>query len=165
MRTYMKNVLFVIIVAAFCFLASRANAVGSAGCGLGSVVFKGNEWWKQILALTTNGTLFSQTFGITTGTSNCAPGLFGVVQKQEDYIVSNLSTLQREAAQGSGQALNGLASTLGCADSSFSNFGVYTQEKYSEIFISQDAKEILQNIKTEIEKNQNLSNSCKFVQI
>ncbi|KAB8040469.1 DUF3015 domain-containing protein [Silvanigrella paludirubra] len=165
MKNFMKNILFVLIVGAFCLLASRAHAVGSAGCGLGSVVFKGNEWWKQILAMTTNHLTSSQFIGITTGTSNCAPGLFGIVQKQEDYVVANFSTLQREAAQGSGESLNGLASTLGCENSSFPSFGAYTQEKYYEIFSAQDAKEVLQNIKVEVEKNQNLSRECKFIQI
>ena len=133
--SFIKNMFFILTVAAFCFLGSQAHAIGSAGCGLGSVVFKGNEWWKQLLAVTTNNSTGSQTFGITTGTSNCAPGLFGEVQKQEDFMVANLTTLQREAAQGSGETLNSLASVLGCENSSFENFGVYTQEKYNDIFI------------------------------
>ncbi len=165
MRIYMKNMLFIFTVVAFCFFFSRANAVGSAGCGLGSVVFKGNEWWKQLLAATTNGSTASQTFGITTGTSNCAPGLFGDAQKQEDYMVANLTSIQREAAQGSGEILNGLASVLGCEHSSFDGFGAYTQQKYSNIFVSQDAKQILVNLKYEIQKNSNLSNSCKLINI
>ena len=165
MRSFIKSIFFISIVATFCILASRANAVGSAGCGLGSVVFKGNEWWKQTLAATTNDLTFSQTLGITTGTSNCAPGLFGDAQKQEDYMVANLTSIQREAAQGSGEELNGLASVLGCDNSSFAGFGAYTQEKYSNIFVSQDAKQILANLKYEISKNNNLSNSCKLINI
>jgi Protein of unknown function (DUF3015) len=165
MRSFMKNMLYISIVAAFCFLAARANAIGSAGCGLGSVVFKGNEWWKQTLAATTNDLTFSQTLGITTGTSNCAPGLFGDAQKQEDYMVANLTSIQREAAQGSGEVLNGLASVLGCDNSSFAGFGAYTQEKYSDIFNSQDTKQILVNLKSEIQKNSSLSNSCKLTNI
>lgn len=165
MRNLMKNILFISIVITFCFLAARAHAIGSAGCGLGSVVFKGNDWWKQILAATTNDSTLSQTLGITSGTSNCAPGLFGEVQKQEDYMIANLISIQREAAQGSGETLNGLASVLGCDNSSFAGFGVYTQEKYTDIFNSEDAKQILVNLKSEIQKNSNLSHSCKLINI
>lgn len=143
----------------------RANAVGSAGCGLGSIVFSGNSWWKQLLAVTTNGTFFSQTFGITSGTSNCAPGLFGDAQKQENYIVTNLTSIQREAAQGRGEELNGLATMLGCEQISFDDFGVYTQEKYSSIFNTNDTHQILINLKVEMQKNNNLSNSCKYIGI
>jgi hypothetical protein len=165
MRNFIKMMLFISSALVFCFIASRANAIGSAGCGLGSVIFKGNEWWKQTLAATTNNSTASQTLGITTGTSNCAPGLFGDEKKQEDYLVANLSSIQREAAQGSGEVLNGLASVLGCDHSRFADFGVYTQENYSNIFVSQDAKQILVNLKYKIQKNSNLSNSCKLINI
>jgi len=48
--------------------ASQKNT----GCGLGSVIFKGQDALLfQILAVTTNGTSGNQTFGITTGTLNC----------------------------------------------------------------------------------------------
>lgn len=99
------------------FASFQAHAdVGIAGCGLGSIVFKENTKGSQILAATTNGTFGNQTFGITSGTSNCGSGVAKQVnvQKQKDYIIANLSSLQREAAQGSGDAVNGLASVFGC---------------------------------------------------
>lgn len=165
MKKYMKSIVFVSLVGVACFFAGNANATGSAGCGLGSVVFKGNEWWKQIFAATTNDLTLTQFLGITSGTSNCASGLFGEVQKQQDYLVANLVSIQKQAAQGNGAELNGLASVLGCEASSFSGFGIYTQEKYSDIFKSQDVKQILVNLKSEMLKNNELSNSCKLINI
>ena len=50
-------------------MQSASASVGSAGCGLGSLVFTDNEWWMQVLAATVNSTGV-QTFGITSGTSN-----------------------------------------------------------------------------------------------
>ena len=42
------------------------------GCGLGSMAFEGNDGLiSQVSAATTNGTSGNQTFGITSGTSNC----------------------------------------------------------------------------------------------
>src|SRR3569832_2714255 len=55
------------------------RAYGSAGCGLGSIVFGSQPGFIQILAATTNGTFASQTFGITSGTSDCAVFVGGVV--------------------------------------------------------------------------------------
>jgi hypothetical protein len=44
----------------------------NTGCGLGTIVFEGqNGLVSQTFAVTTNGTFGNQTFGITSGTSNC----------------------------------------------------------------------------------------------
>ena len=137
-------------------------SVGSAGCGLGSLVFNGNVWWKQVLAATTNGTSGTQTFGITSGTSNCAPGLFGYRQKQQDYMVANFTTLQREAAQGTGDSISGLASVMGCKENSYGNFAAYTQSKYSAIFSSQDPTQVLNNLVNEVQASPELANSCSL---
>jgi hypothetical protein len=62
--------LFIII---FLLLSSTSFAAkyGSAGCGLGSMIFEGDQtWWKQVLASSTN-TTGMQTIGISLGTSNC----------------------------------------------------------------------------------------------
>lgn len=54
------------------FSASSAFAVDSTGCGLGSMIFRGQRGLvPQILAVTTNGSFGTQTFGISTGTSGC----------------------------------------------------------------------------------------------
>src|SRR5580658_9609667 len=52
--------------------ASGGAKYGTAGCGLGSIVFGNKAGIVQIFAATTNGTFATQTFGITTGTSNCS---------------------------------------------------------------------------------------------
>ncbi|WP_397599224.1 DUF3015 family protein [Silvanigrella sp.] len=162
----MKNTLFIFSLILFVFYISNANAViGSAGCGLGSVVFRGTQWWKQIFALTSNQATGSQAFGITSGTSGCPPAVFGVVENQEEYIEINLSSLQKEAAQGTGELLFGLAYRLGCDQMYFPDFGSYTQKNYIEIFSSQNAKNVLWNIKNLIQKNENLAHSCKYIHI
>ncbi len=143
---------------------SASADVGIAGCGLGSIVFKDNSKGSQILAATTNGTSGNQTFGITSGTSNCGSG----VAKQAnntmklDYVNANLSTLQREAAQGNGSSVNGLAAVVGCPSSSYAEFGAYTQSHYSSIFTSNNAEEVVNNINQEMLKNSELSKSCNL---
>ncbi len=59
----------------YIYLASSPQAsaapYGTAGCGLGSIVIGSKPGMMQIFAATTNGTSASQSFGITSGTSNC----------------------------------------------------------------------------------------------
>ncbi len=146
-------------------LQQSAHAVGSAGCGLGSILFTDNTWWKQLLAVTTIGTSFSQTFGITSGTSNCASGVFGQIQKQKDFVAANLASLQREAAQGSGDSLNGLASVLGCPASQYGSFGAFTQTHYKTVFNNDSSDAVLGNVKSQISQSKTLFASCSLARI
>ncbi|WGL60040.1 DUF3015 family protein [Pigmentibacter sp. JX0631] len=137
---------------------------GIAGCGLGSVIFTDNVKSSQILAGTTNATFGNQTFGITSGTSNCGSGVAKSMTylQQVDYVTANLSTLQKEAAQGNGSSLHGLAAVSGCPASSFADFGSYTQANYSTIFSTSNAEEIVNKVNSELSKDAKLSHSCKL---
>src|SRR3954469_775685 len=81
--------------------AHGKSTYGLAGCGLGSMVFGDQKGSIQILAATTNSTFGSQTFGITSGTSNCVdsgPGTSGA----RIFIEGNREALAKDAARGSG---------------------------------------------------------------
>lgn len=107
----MKKTL-VLLVAGFAMASSAAN-YGMAGCGLGSIVMGSKG--SQVSAATTNGTSYSQMFGITTGTSNCAED--GVALRQSEvnsFAEANFESLKSEMAQGSGENLEVLASLMGC---------------------------------------------------
>ncbi len=79
----MKSLIVVLATLGFAAAANAAGAgalkgngtYGVAGCGLGSMVFGNQEGGIQVIAATLNGTGI-QTFGITSGTSNCGRGLF-----------------------------------------------------------------------------------------
>ena len=58
-------------------------AYGPAGCGLGSIVMGSKPGFMQVFAASTNGCSGSQTFGITTGTSNCKDAPSGEASAQE----------------------------------------------------------------------------------
>ena len=162
-QVFSKKKIILLAGAALSLFASNAHAVvGSAGCGLGSLIFKEEIWWKQVLAATTNGSSANQTFGITSGTSNCASGVSAKTQKQKDYVAANLSSLQREVAQGNGDTVKGFASVLGCPSSAYNDFGVYTQSNYNAIFNSNDPSAIVINVKNELQKNPNLSKTCEI---
>ena len=104
--------------------SSSGTPYKSAGCGVGHYVFK-DEGITQIFAATTNGTFGNQTFGISTGTLDCAgPGgyVYNDVQQQM-YVESNFDSISQEMAQGSGEHLSALATLMGCQSNAaqFSN--------------------------------------------
>ncbi|RYE91807.1 MAG: DUF3015 domain-containing protein [Myxococcales bacterium] len=94
---------------------TNQNGFGTAGCGLGSIVFGSKPGIIQIFAATTNGTFASQTFGITSGTSNCTNG--GGKASAKAYIEANREALARDIARGKGETLSNLATVAGCSDS------------------------------------------------
>src|SRR5262245_22752963 len=67
---------------------------GAAGCGLGSVFFGSKPGFIQVLAATTNGTSGNQTFGITSGTSNCDTGSGGSASAKV-FIAANREALSK----------------------------------------------------------------------
>ncbi|MCX5790873.1 MAG: DUF3015 family protein, partial [Elusimicrobia bacterium] len=80
-----KTLIAGLLVAGFS-AGAMAAGYGSAGCGLGSLAFQGNDQ-TQILAATTNGTFGSQTFGLTFGTSNCSnKGRVKLGMQRESFI-------------------------------------------------------------------------------
>jgi hypothetical protein len=128
-----------ITVAAALLLAPVASAqksgYGSAGCGLGSLVFGSQQGPVQILAATTNGTFGSQTFGITTGTSNCGPGVFAMGTK--NFVEANREVLAKDAARGEGESIGALAVINECKD--LRGVGAALQREFQSIFPSEEA--------------------------
>jgi hypothetical protein len=115
--------------------ASRSAGYGSAGygtagCGLGSIVFEGKTGMVQIFAGTTNATLGTQTFGISSGTSNCGGG--GAAPSVNSYIEVNREALANDIARGKGETLNGLSQLVGCEDDA--KVGPVLQKNYERIF-------------------------------
>jgi cell pole-organizing protein PopZ len=106
---------------------------GSAGCGLGSILFGPGKGITQIFAATTNGTSATQTFGITSGTSNCdasAPS----PKTAKVYVQTNRTALAKEIARGKGETISGLAELSGCRDSVA--VGSSLQRQFKAIFPS-----------------------------
>jgi len=165
----MKKMLLVgsMLFSLICFTGTAfAAGYGEAGCGLGSLVWQDSSKQKdpifQILASTTNGTFGSQTFGITTGTSNCNDSIFKVEKEREVFAAINFSTLVKEMAMGEGDNLNTLASLYGCSSDNFSTFGTVTQKNFGSIITSSETshKEMLTNLQQVLVKEDNLTNTC-----
>jgi hypothetical protein len=108
-----------------------AKAYGPAGCGLGSLIFEPNSGFTQIFAATTNGTFGSQTFGISSGTSNCAGGSGGSASAKA-FVETNRVALARDIARGQGETIDGLSKLAGCRASGA--VGSSLQQRFDQIF-------------------------------
>ena len=84
---------------------------GVAGCGLGSVVFGSKPGMVQLAAAIVNATGV-QTFGITSGTSNCDIPESG--HQAAVFIEANKEVLRKEASRGQGETVRTIANMLNC---------------------------------------------------
>jgi hypothetical protein len=111
---------------------------GTAGCGLGSLAFGDQPGGVQIFAATTNGTFGNQTFGITSGTSNCGPGL--VAQGTRNFVEANRVALAKYAARGQGDAIGAVAVINHCDD--LPAVAAALQRDFKAIFPSEQASDV-----------------------
>ncbi len=144
--------------------SAYAEQYGMAGCGLGSVVFgNDNTTVKQVLAATTNGTFGSQTFGITSGTSNCVSG--GIVKAQREqaaFAEVNFQDLKANMAAGGGEFLSSFATLLGCEDAAKPDLAKMTQAKFETLVPSTSTTPIqmLVSLKQQIKASPTLAGRC-----
>ena len=107
---------------------------GTAGCGLGSLAFGSEPGGIQVIAATLNGTGV-QTFGITTGTSNCGPGL--LAEGTKNFVEANREALAKDASRGEGDAVGAISWINGCKDARA--VGAALQRNFTHIFPSEQA--------------------------
>jgi Protein of unknown function (DUF3015) len=118
---------------------AQAEGYGTAGCGLGSIVFGNKPGIIQVLAATTNGTFGTQTFGITTGTSNCKDSAPSVVSAKA-FIQANREALAKDVARGQGETISSLATLAGCANDKA--VGARLQQDFKQIFPTENVSDI-----------------------
>lgn len=133
---------------------------GSAGCGLGSMVLSGRGF-VQVFAATTNGTSGSQTFGISSGTSNCGGG--GGSASLPAFADANRLALANDIARGNGETLVTLSQTLGCED--VGQLSSTLKKHYREIFPTTEVggEQISDSITRFVKEDADLSVSCHTI--
>ncbi|MCT7545647.1 DUF3015 domain-containing protein [Aliarcobacter cryaerophilus] len=110
----------------------------NTGCGLGSIVIKNqSSSVLQALAATTNGTSGNQTFGISSGTSNCSkPNNFVSNDKLNQFVNENMDELAMDISAGKGETLSTVAKLMNVADKNV--FSAKLQANFSEIYSSEN---------------------------
>ncbi len=130
---------------------------GMSGCGLGSVVFGPKPGMIQVIAATLNGTGGSQTFGISSGTSNCE--MPEMAMEAAAYIEVNREVVAKEAARGEGESLDGLATIYQCSD--FSLFRQTLKANYGKVFDpANNSYDASRAVMQSIQSNEKLAKSC-----
>src|SRR5690554_4297721 len=116
----MRNVLLAMAVAVAWTVSSGVafaqQARMNTGCGLGTMLWGGQadgSILSQSMQATTNGIFGNQTFGISSGTSECTqPAKIAASDRLMEFTVANLDALARDIAVGQGEALDTLAELL-----------------------------------------------------
>ncbi|WP_413586418.1 DUF3015 family protein [Bdellovibrio sp. HCB274] len=138
-----KMILAALVLAAsssaFAFSKSDLSngAYGTAGCGLGSLAFGNKSGPIQIFAATLNGTAGSQTFGMSTGTSNCGPSVFAA-NETKAFIDNNAVALENDIVRGQGETLTTLSKMMSC-DSQV--LGTTLKNNYKSIYTGEQNTE------------------------
>jgi hypothetical protein len=137
---------FIALPASICYAINQKNT----GCGLGTLIMKGNEGLLfQVLAVTTNGTCGNQTFGITSGTLDCdKPARFASNERLNIYVADNMDNLAKDIARGQGEYLNTLAVLMEVPEDARTDFYLKLQNNFSQIYPSSNVSsvEVVNNI-------------------
>lgn len=135
-----KALIGMVVLVAVVGFVSAASAVDqkNTGCGLGSMVFEGqNGLVSQTFAATTNGTFGNQTFGITSGTSNCEQfKTFTMNDKVNIFVADNMDSLAKDIAKGEGEYLDTMASLMQLDQAQRPEFYALLQKNFSRIYSS-----------------------------
>lgn len=142
-------------------MMGTAQARDSTGCGLGSMVWQGQQGIApQVLAVTTNGTFGNQTFGISSGTLGCTQdGVVGEGMKVSMYTGSSMDRLAQDMSVGHGESLNVLAELMGVEQQDRDAFFELAKANFSEIF-SEDsvtAADVLNTLQAAMAQDATLS--------
>lgn len=139
----MKRFLALAVAVSIMLLAGIAfagAAKDNTGCGLGTTIWNSGadgSTASQSLQATTNGTFGNQTFGITSGTSECKqPSKFVNNEKVREFVASNLDNLAKEIAMGRGETLDTLAELMEISAPKKQVFYTKMQSDFSKIFAS-----------------------------
>jgi len=147
----------VVIVSAVFMMMVVFSTVGWAfdpkntGCGLGSIAWEGQSdgLMTQTMAATTNGTFGNQTFGISSGTSNCEQfKTWTYNEKVDTFVADNMDNLARDIARGQGEYVNTLALLMDIPKAKKDAFRSELQAHFSDIYTSDQVtySEVVQNI-------------------
>ncbi len=143
----------VLVLAGLLVITGTAYARGAranCGCGLGSMIFEGQDGlMSQTAAATTNGTFGNQTFGISTGTLGCdRPDNFVQNEKVNIFVSENMDNLAADIAYGKGESLNTLAELINMPSEKRPALFTALQSNFDKIYPSSDVthKQVIENI-------------------
>lgn len=147
----MKKFVTVLSMLALGSVAHAATIRDNCGCGIGTMALGDNEATvvSQLAATFLNGICGNQTFGITSGTLDCAPASrFAGNQKIKDFVKGNMDQLAMDIAIGEGETLNALADLMDVPAKDRADLYVKLQQQFDVLFTSHDlsSESLVENI-------------------
>lgn len=138
---------------------------GMAGCGLGSVLFgESDNRGGQVLAGTTNSVYSNNTFGMSSGTSNCVPEKSinsAMVRKNVRlFVTANKEALANDIVKSNGEALVTVSKIMNCEDTKY--LGAKLQSRYETMFNASTEEKIADNIFETVSNDRYLVENCKL---
>jgi hypothetical protein len=142
------SVLFVFVVSSAFAAAASGQAKQNTGCGLGTMLFQNNADQSSLLQAfqaTTNGSFGAQTFGISSGTSECKqPSKFVSNERLNEFVVANMDNLAKDIAMGRGETLDAFADLMQVPSEKRPEFYQKLQSSFVKIFTSENV--VLANV-------------------
>jgi hypothetical protein len=144
---------------------SEKSYYGMSGCGLGSVLFgESDNRGAQLLSSTTNGIYSNNTFGMSSGTSNCVPDKSAktaeVKKNMNMFISANKEALANDIVKQDGETIIALSEIVGCNDTKY--LGTKLQSRYAAIYSNNDPKTVTDNMYNVIATDGYLVENCKL---
>lgn len=155
----MKKIIAVLSLVVALPTAAFAAGQDNVGCGLGSMLFKGQSGLApQVLAATTNGSYGNQTFGISSGTLGCSTD--GTVHYNAAmFIENNKQQLARDMSVGSGETLASLSHLLGVEAKDQAAFNRTAKDNVARIFTTDGVatEQVMSSLREVLAANTELS--------
>ena len=141
----MKKFILALTFASFSLTASAAH--GPAGCGFGTLIFKGQSGLAMnVLAGITNTIFWNQTFAMSTGTLECGDAKNARVGAIS-FIDNNMVALSTDIATGEGESLDAYLALVNLEVTSEGK--AHLQQNFDKIFVEgANAEAIHTNILT-----------------
>ncbi len=142
----MKKLLTVAAVA-FALSTAPVHAADNVGCGLGSVLLKGQSGIVfNLLATFLNGISGNQTFGITTGTSGCTQNgrIAGGTGRLFAFLENNLDQFAIDASRGHGETIDAVASIM---EMPADKVGSVAKQNFAVLFDGENADAVSVSLK------------------
>lgn len=149
-KVFLCSVILAVLMAGTAFAAGTAHQ--NTGCGLGTLLWENkadDSSVSQALQATTNGTFGNQTFGISTGTSECKqPTRFVKNEKVNQFVAHNMDNIAKDIAMGKGESLDTLAELMDVSVDKRPAFYSKLQTNFSHIFTSEkvESADVIDNI-------------------
>ena len=105
-----------------------------AGCGAGSMIFKGQSGvGPHVLAATTNGSFGNQTFGMTSGTLGCDTSK-AVTSTASNFMNNNIDRVAQDMSRGNGEMLSTLSVLMGVDAPDRAEFNKLAKDNFAALY-------------------------------